>query len=119
MDLMQSFVNIISFVIIKKALAIRVILSHAVDKTYAAIINGVPESNLCKPLASHEAERLDTQIDDDDNNHAWNKIATELDNKPCITLWRAMQTSKSNNIARNSTFIKIEIFRAVTRLRLE
>lgn len=61
------------------------------------------------PLTSHEAKRLDTQIDDDNNNHTWNIIATELDNKPCITLWRAMQTSESNNIARNNTFTKIEI----------
>ena len=83
--------------------------SHAADRTYVATINGVLESNLCIPLTSYEAKRLDMQIDDDDNNHAWNIIATELDNKPCITLWRAMQTSESNNIARNNTFAKIEI----------
>lgn len=72
-----------------------------VDKTYTAIINGIPDESLCTSLTREEAERLGV-------NHSWNIINEELDNKPCITLWRTLQTSHST-LARDNTLTKIEI----------
>jgi 23S rRNA-/tRNA-specific pseudouridylate synthase len=63
-----------------------------VQKTYVAIINGIPEENSDTSISSEEAVALGVDIDlKSHDDTRWQVIDSPLDDKHAITIWRAVR----------------------------
>ena len=65
-----------------------------IKKTYTAIVNGIPEELPHTAINSQEAKQLGVDVDAT-GNETWQVIDHALDEKSAVTVWRALNYSKS------------------------
>ena len=83
---------------------------RVVQKTYTAIVNGIPEENSNAWITSQEAVLkygVDTNGDTDPEDTPWQLIDSPLDNQHAVTLWRVRQYVPSLR-ARDGTITLVE-----------
>lgn len=67
-----------------------------VRKTYTAVVNGVPKEDEERRISAAQAHQMGVDIDmTESSSQVWNLIDEELDEKSAITIWRAINSTKS------------------------
>mmetsp|Transcript_36913 Transcript_36913/g.42103 ORF Transcript_36913/g.42103 Transcript_36913/m.42103 type:complete len:446 (+) Transcript_36913:3-1340(+) len=78
-----------------------------VKKTYTCIINGIPLKDPNSTISSKAAYELGVDVDPESDNE-WQLIDSPLDDKPAITVWRAVQCVQSLQ-ARDNHLTLVEV----------
>ncbi|KAG7361696.1 RNA pseudouridylate synthase [Nitzschia inconspicua] len=65
-----------------------------IKKTYVALVNGIPQEPTDKAITANQAQELGVDVNGE-NNESWQLIDHPLDGKHAMTVWRALNYTKS------------------------
>mmetsp|Transcript_32775 Transcript_32775/g.68353 ORF Transcript_32775/g.68353 Transcript_32775/m.68353 type:complete len:527 (-) Transcript_32775:1431-3011(-) len=66
-----------------------------IQKTYMAIVNGIPPEPFEHVISAKEAFELGVDVDPNDTSQKWNLIDQPLDERSAVTVWRAVKYARS------------------------